>query len=199
MRHEQFRAQKIQDAQTAARHANEDLRSVNSRFIEQRGRFFDTLAVLDGGAIVASTTLLAYFAPSIRSVHLRLVLESAWIILLFAMAAALARNFSASPYVWYAAQANYTRRKAEVERAEVEFYSSKPRLVLDRYSGERIDPDEQIKIHESNAKVWDSETKKGESKEKIFERCTKIFQYTSLILSLCGIILLVVFALANIR
>src|SRR5258708_29546152 len=92
---------KLRDAIDAAQVAQQRLDNINFDFIQKRSQFYDMLTILDGSALLASASLLAYFAPNRGHIQLRHVLESAWIVLMVAMIATLSRNFVAPRVSWH--------------------------------------------------------------------------------------------------
>jgi|ERR1700693_1254795 len=192
-------ALKLSDAIDAAQVAQQRLDNINFDFIQKRSQFYDMLTILDGSALLASTSLLAYFAPNHGHIQLLYILEWAWIVLLVAMVATLLRNFVAPRVSWHEAHASYTKKKNTVELAEVDFYTHVKAPVRDRHSSELIDPAEEIRVHKSNAEKWLEGNKEADAKARKFRYVMNGTQFVGVVLSLTGLVFLVIFTLVNIK
>lgn len=68
---------KVKDAGEAIAHAWKQLDAAGTHYREQHIAFFEKLALLNGGALASSATVLAYFAPNHGIARSPCVIEAA--------------------------------------------------------------------------------------------------------------------------
>ncbi len=188
---------KVKDAGEAIAHAREQLDAAGTHYKEQHIAFFEKLALLNGGALASSATVLGYFAPSHGVARASSVIEAAWGMLAVGMVASFSRNYFAPLLPWYQSFEIYMRKKAEHQRADADAMRNLRDTILDRYSGQPLDRDEEIRISEGNAGRWEAASKAADAKAKRRKVLMDVSEYAALGASVVGIFLLVAFTLLN--
>jgi hypothetical protein len=189
-------ATKAQDLAEKLNRRRREASETSEKVIEERNAFFDRLALLNAGALTFSITLFASF--SLKNPRGLLLLHTAWICLLVALAACLVRNLSHQHYRSSHAAASMAR--AEVDYIDVghEMISS-ARVVAYSDSAEPYDRPREIKINRENRAKWEQRLLEMETQRDRHWTLTRISERIAAGSMTTGFLLLVIFATVNTR
>ena len=190
--------QRVSDAADALKASSERLERANKEFNDKTDQFFERLALLNGGALASSATILGHFFTRIpAAVNAIYLLEAAWGLLLYALAAAFARNYSLQRYRWYGTYEKYAEKKAQREAASITFFEGEIAEIIDRHSGLPLDRKQEIDIAHHNQQQWEKATTEAKGTERRLIRVAVVFEYSCIGATFVGLVLLVAFAAMN--
>jgi hypothetical protein len=164
--------------------------------IQERNAFFDRLALLNAGALTFSVTLFA--SLSVKNPKGLLILHSAWICLLIALAACLIRNLSHQHYrTWHAGA---SMAKAEVAYSDAHYETiSSGKIVGYSDSSEPYDRQGEIRRNRENRAIWEQHLAQSETRSDRNWKLVRITEWLAAISMTAGLLFLIIFATVNTR
>lgn len=186
---------KVQDLAQKLNRRRRTASETSEKLIEKRDTFFDRLALLNAGALTFSITLFASF--SLKNPRGLLLLHTAWIFLLVALAACLVRNLSHQHYRFAHVAASMAR--AEVDYIDVDHEVISTKVVAYSDSSETFDKPREVKINRENRAKWEQQLAEMEAQRDRHWTLVKVSEWIAAVSMTSGFLLLVIFATVNTR
>lgn len=192
--------QDLQEASQQAAKTGDQFEKVQFEVIREGARFFEHLALFNGGALVLSVSFLGYLSarPDASLVCIT-VLYVAWGCLLAGLLAATFRNLHHSSYRYFATVAPWAEAAAKLKETELKALQNTNAVLVDS-QGKRLSPEEQSRFLHMLGEKKDSWAKLGhraEGRAASYERVFVALDFVAQVGFFLGLLLLVSFAVAN--
>jgi hypothetical protein len=171
---------------------------LQKRITQDRAAFFEKFALLNGGALALSVSILTYVsARHPGAIRFSLVLHVSWGLLLVGLLSSVFRNIVHQHYILHQGFSWYARDIAKLKQAEVRLLRAEPvRLVDDNY--ETADPIEYAKEIEQNHQTWEKHSTDSSKKARTYENLFIGLEFAAQTGFCLGLIAMVFFAVANV-
>lgn len=187
----------IEKRKAAAETLNRKRRTASEtsvKIAEETSAFFDRLALLNGGALTFSVTLLSHPTESRSQLF---ILYAAWILLLVALAACLARNYSNMGHRFYGAASNRVESELALIDADSQVMEAMSNSLVYEDAAEPFDKERELRINRENREVWQKELERTKKQAGIRWKLSEIAEWTAGVSMCLGFLLLIVFAICN--
>jgi uncharacterized protein (DUF486 family) len=165
--------------------------------IREAARYYERIALLNGGALVLSVTFLGYLSSrQVPRIAWIIVLHFAWGFLLLGLLAAIFRNRIHSGYTYYSAFCQMADRVIGLNTAEIQLLESGNVQFVDAQL-RAASTNEIAKDLEKKRETWNRSRENAERKRKISERVFRVLEFGAEGCLVVGLILLIFFAVRN--
>lgn len=195
-------AQDHQEASQQAAKTGDKFDRIQFEVMREGARFFERLALLNGGALVLSVSFLGYLSarPQANVANI-FILYVAWGFLMAGLLASTFRNLYQQSYVYFATVAPWAEAGAKLKEVELKvLQDADGRSILVDSAHKPLSSEEQTKFLEMLGKKRDSWTKlrdKAEGRAASYERAFVALDLIAQIGFVVGLLLMVSFAVAN--
>jgi hypothetical protein len=186
---------KVEDLAEKLNRRRRTASETSEKIIQERNAFFDRLALLNAGALTFSVTLFAFL--SVKNPKGLLILHTAWICLLIALASCLVRNLSHQHYRSSFAVASMARAEVDFIDVSVEAISTRVSAYSD--STEPFDMQREIETNRTNRAKWEQKLAQWETWRERHWTLVRITEWTGAVSMTTGFLFLVIFATVNAR
>jgi hypothetical protein len=174
--------------------------AIQQETIRDRARYFEKLALLNGGALALSVSVLGYFVtrPAPR-VHCVIALHTAWGLLLVGLLASVFRNLYHQNYRFYRSASWWAEAVAGLKSAEAEFVKSRVDILVDQSRHVLTSSEgEQFLVHISGkANAYSNRKDETGRKAAEYERLFRLCELSSHVAFVLGLVLMAFFVVAN--
>lgn len=191
---------KLAEASRQAGKTGQKFDEVQYEVIREGARFFERLALLNGGALVLSVSFLGFLSSrqGTSMEHIE-VLYTSWGMLLAALLASTFRNLYHQAYLYHATFSMWARDAETLKEIEVETVGGSNALIVDANRKPLLaDALQRFRGRlETNKAFWTQAKGKSEKDAESYTRVYKFCEYVSQIGFFFGLLLMVFFAVAN--
>ena len=182
-------------AQKLAQSRRKRFQEISSEVAAERSRYFERLALLNGGALTLSVTLINTFLTSHAVTLLRWVLTVSWGFLLAGMLCAVLRNFFHTSHKYYYHFGRMAKAESELSEEEVDFYSGGQVFK----NGVEMNREELLDTAKTNTTAWNKQWLDADRNEKSSSRLFTTLEVCAQTSFFLGLIMLIVFSIMNVR
>ena len=185
------------EASGRAGKSGEKFDQVQYEVIREANRFFETLALFNGGALVLSVTFLGYVSskPGVK-VSCVSALYAPWAFLLGGLLASVFRNLWHQDYLYFATLAQWAGNVERLKESEIRLTEGGGRIIVDS-DCKPLEVREVVNQLGNNRDSWRGVKNKADKRASRRERLFVICQYIAQFGFVLGLGLLVFFAIAN--